>query len=107
MLKNAFDSALTEWQNKPIGFVGYGGVGGARAVEQLRMIAIELQMAPIQKAVHIGVEPYLGVLMEGKSFDDYPFVVQARTAMLDQLVWWARALRTARAERDVLSSLAA
>jgi NAD(P)H-dependent FMN reductase len=107
VLKNAFDSAFTEWQNKPIGFVGYGGVGGARAVEQLRMIAIELQMAPIQKAVHIGVEPFLGVLMEGKSFDDYPFVVQARSAMLDQLVWWARALRTARSERDVLSSLAA
>lgn len=107
VLKNAFDSAFTEWQNKPIGFVGYGGAGGARAVEHLRMIAIELQMAPIQRAVHIGVEPYLGVMMEGKSFDDYPFVVQARNAMLDQLVWWARALRTARSERDVLSSLAA
>ena len=107
VLKNAFDSAFTEWRKKPISFVGYGGVGGARAVEHLRMIAIELQMAPIQKAVHIGVEPYLGVLMEGKSFDDYPFVVEARNSMLDQLVWWARALRTARSEGDVLAALAA
>jgi len=46
VLKNALDSALYEWKDKPITFVGYGGVGGARAVEQLRMNAIELEMTP-------------------------------------------------------------
>jgi hypothetical protein len=71
------------------------------------MIAIELQMAPTQKTVHIGVEPYLGALMEGKSFDEYPFLVQAPSAMLDQMVWWSHALRSARAERDTHASIAA
>ena len=36
VLKNALDCAYAEWGNKPVAFVGYGGVGGARAVEQLR-----------------------------------------------------------------------
>jgi NAD(P)H-dependent FMN reductase len=107
VLKNAFDSAHLEWITKPIAFLGYGGVGGARAVEHLRMIAIELQMAPIKQAVHIGLEPFLGVLREGKSLDDYPFLVQSRTAMLDQLAWWAEALRAARAAAAELESIAA
>jgi NAD(P)H-dependent FMN reductase len=106
VLKNALDSALNEWWNKPISFVGYGGVGGARAVEQLRMNVIELQMAPIKQAVHIGLEPFIGVLMQGKSLDDYPFLAQARTAMLDSLVWWANALKTARALRAEAESIA-
>ena len=53
VLKNALDYAYDEWNNKPAAFVGYGGVGGARAVEQLRLHAVELQMAPIRNAVHI------------------------------------------------------
>jgi NAD(P)H-dependent FMN reductase len=101
VLKNALDSALNEWKEKPIAFVGYGGVGGARAIEQLRMNAIELQMAPIKVAVHIGLEPFLGVLMQGKSLDDYPFLVASRTAMFDQLTWWARALANARGSTAV------
>jgi NAD(P)H-dependent FMN reductase len=105
VLKNALDSALVEWRDKPIGFVGYGGVGGARAIEQLRMSAIELQMAPIKQAVHIGLEPFLGVLTQGKALDDYPFLVSARTAMFDQLVWWARALETARTASSVIESI--
>jgi len=96
VLKNAFDSAFVEWNGRAISYVGYGGVGAARAVEQLRTIAIELQMAPIKQAVHIGLEPFLGVLMDGKALDDYPFLVQSRTAMFDQLVWWARTLRAGR-----------
>jgi NAD(P)H-dependent FMN reductase len=96
VLKNAFDTAYTEWNKKPIGFVGYGGVGGARAVEQLRTIAIELQMAPVMRAVHIGLEPSLGVMLHGKALDDYPYLAESRTAMFDQLVWWGSALNAAR-----------
>ena len=62
---NALDSAKNEWKDKSMAFVGYGGVGGARAIEQLRM-------APLQRAVHIGLEPFLGVLTLGKALDDYP-----------------------------------
>ena len=97
-LKNAFDMIYTEWNNKPIGFVAYGGVGGARAVEHLRGIAVELQMAPIRAAVHIP-QPWTmldknGDLKAGSldSFSD------GADAFLDQLTWWTKALKTARAE---------
>jgi NAD(P)H-dependent FMN reductase len=98
VLKNALDSALYEWKDKPISFVGYGGVGGARAVEQLRMNAIELEMTPLKKAVHIGLEPFIGVLFQGKTLNDFPYLIPARTAMFEQLVWYARALAAARAQ---------
>jgi NAD(P)H-dependent FMN reductase len=96
VLKNAIDSAYFEWNRKPIAFVGYGGVGGARAIEQLRGVAIELQMAPIKHEVNITMEPYLGIMQQGKSLGDYPYLVQARAAMFDSIVWWGRALKAAR-----------
>jgi NAD(P)H-dependent FMN reductase len=96
VLKNALDSAYFEWNRKPIAFVGHGGVGAARAIEHLRGIAIELQMVPIKYEVNIAMEPYLGVVQRGKALDDYDYLVSARTAMFDDLAWWARALRSAR-----------
>ena len=96
VLKNALDYAFYEWHNKPVGFVGYGGVGGARAVEQLRLIAIELQMAPIKNAVHISLGPFLAVLQGQASLESFEQLNRARTALFDQLVWWARALKDAR-----------
>lgn len=96
VLKNAFDSAYLEWSRKPIAFVGYGGAGGVRAVEQIRGTAIELQMAPVKHEVNIGMEPFLGVLTQGKTLDDYPYLVQSREAMFDNLVWWGEALKAAR-----------
>jgi NAD(P)H-dependent FMN reductase len=93
---NALDSAFYEWNRKPIAFVGHGGVGGARAIEHLRGIAIELQMAPTKHEVNIGVEPYLGVIQDGRSLDDYPRLVNARTSMFDDLIWWGNALKAAR-----------
>jgi NAD(P)H-dependent FMN reductase len=98
VLKNALDYGYREWNRKPIAFVGYGGVGGARAVEQLRLHAVELQMAPIRSAVHIQIPVYLGVIKEGKSLNDFEPVVQSGKDMLDQLVWWTHALKTAREE---------
>jgi len=96
VLKNAFDSAFYEWNRKPIAFVGHGGVGAARAIEVLRGVAVELQMAPIKQEVNIAMEPYLGIIQQGKSLDDYPYLVQARTAMFDNLAWWGHALQAAR-----------
>jgi NAD(P)H-dependent FMN reductase len=96
VLKNAFDSAYVEWNRKPIGFVGYGGAGGVRAIEQIRGTAIELQMAPVKQEVNIGMDPFIGVLMQGKSLDDYDYLVQSRTALFDNLVWWGEALKAAR-----------
>ncbi|WP_439357056.1 NADPH-dependent FMN reductase [Bradyrhizobium sp. DASA03007] len=96
VLKNAFDSACLEWNRKPIAFVGYGGVGAARAIEHLRGTAVELQMAPIKQEINIAMEAYLGVVRDGKSLDDYPYLIQARTALFDNLVWWGHALKSAR-----------
>jgi NAD(P)H-dependent FMN reductase len=96
VLKNAFDYAYKEFIRKPIAFVGYGGVGAARAVEQLRLVAVELQMAPVRHAVHIGMVEFLGIWQQGKSFDDFPHLAQAASAMLDDIAWWAKALNSAR-----------
>ena len=96
VLKNAFDYAYKEFIRKPIGFVGYGGVGAARAVEQLRLVATELQMAPVRNAVHIGMVEFLGIWQQGKSFDDFPHLAQAANGLLDDIAWWAKALKTSR-----------
>jgi NAD(P)H-dependent FMN reductase len=96
VLKNAFDYAHSEWNKKPVAFVGYGGVGGARAVEQLRLHAIELQMAPIRNAVHILFPDYLAVVKDGKQLSELDHLNQAAGQMLDQLVWWSAALKAAR-----------
>lgn len=97
VLKNAFDSVYAEWNNKPIGFVSYGGVGGARSVEHLRLVAIELQMAPIRNAIHIPGGPWnlldeRGNLKSG-AFDQFQ---KNAEGLLHQLLWWARALKKAR-----------
>src|SRR6476660_6073361 len=104
ILKNAFDSAFLEWQRKPIAFVGYGGVGAARAIEQLRSVVIELQMAPIRHEVNITVEPLLGVLRSGRALNDYEHLVQSRHALFDHLAWWAAALKTARQSASPVSN---
>jgi NAD(P)H-dependent FMN reductase len=95
VLKNAIDHAYAEWNRKPAGFLAYGGVGGARAVEALRLILIELQMAPLRNAVHLG-RPEFGELRGGKDFDDFPALGQAADRLLDDVLWWARALKAAR-----------
>lgn len=97
VLKNAIDWISQEWNNKPIAFVSYGSVGGARAVEHLRLIAVELQMAPIREAIHINGEQYFPVIMGGgdplKLLAGYENKAQT---MVSQLLWWAKALKTAR-----------
>jgi NAD(P)H-dependent FMN reductase len=96
VLKNALDYAYKEFVRKPVAFAGYGGVGGARAVEQLRLVAAELQMVSVRNAVHIGGSDFLGLLQQGKSFDAFPHLAQAAAAMLEELAWWAKALKIAR-----------
>jgi NAD(P)H-dependent FMN reductase len=98
VLKNALDWLGVEWRRKPVTFVGYGNAGGARAVEQLRLVAVELQMAPIKCAVHLPIPVYLAVRNEPMPVDPKHFAAgePAATAMRDDLAWWAEALRVAR-----------
>src|SRR5262245_3418701 len=104
VLKNALDYAYPEWNRKPAAFVGYGSVGAARAIEQLRLIAIELQMAPIRTGVHIQGADFMAVWKAGKEIADLPYLRQNAADMLDQLVWWTRALKTAREQPLLLDA---
>ncbi|TIV10417.1 MAG: NAD(P)H-dependent oxidoreductase, partial [Mesorhizobium sp.] len=97
VLKNAIDYAANEWNKKPAGFVGYGSVGGARAVEQLRLIAVELQMAPVKSAVHIAWGDFLAVRQGEKKLEDIEHLNQAAAALVNDVAWWAKVLKAARA----------
>lgn len=86
-LKNALDYLYAEWNDKAAGFVGLGGTGGLRAVEQLRLVLAELKVATVRTQVALG----RGELQEGLQQHE------ELNAMLDELVAWASALRTVRA----------
>lgn len=97
VLKNAIDYAANEWNKKPAGFIGYGSVGGARAVEQLRLIAVELQMAPVKSAVHIAWGDFLAVRQGEKKLEDIEHLNQAAAGLINDVAWWAKVLKAARA----------
>jgi NAD(P)H-dependent FMN reductase len=104
VLKNAFDHLFPEWNRKPIGFVSYGSVGGSRAIEQLRLVAVELQMWPIRHSIHLPLDVYLAALKEPVPPNPAIFAPLRnvfgtdRVAMfIDELLWAARALKVARA----------
>jgi len=100
VLKNALDWIYGEWVRKPISFVGYGNMGGARAIEQLRQVAVELQMVPLRFAVHLPVSVYLAIMKLTAPVDPAHFapVEPAALAMLDDLAWWGNVLREARTQ---------
>ena len=98
-LKNAFDQAYTEWAHKPIGFVGYGGMGAARAVEHARGIATELQMVSTRNAVHIAGGEFMKVHpgMGKQPFDTIVDIIKpSALEMLKDIVWWGKATKAAR-----------
>ncbi|MBV9786872.1 MAG: NAD(P)H-dependent oxidoreductase [Chloroflexi bacterium] len=96
VLKNALDYAYPEWNKKPAAFVGYGSVGAARAIEQLRLICVELQMAPTRTGVHIQGADFMAVWQQGKNIAELEYLQQNAATMLDELIWWTNALKTAR-----------
>jgi NAD(P)H-dependent FMN reductase len=104
VLKNALDYAYKEFNRKPAAYVGYGGVGAARAIEQLRLVNVELQMAPTRSAVHIAGTDFMAMFLHGKSFAETPHLEPAARAMLDDFIWWVRALKRARTELPALAA---
>jgi NAD(P)H-dependent FMN reductase len=92
-LKNAIDFLYREWNNKAAGFVSYGAVGGARAVEHLRLVMGELQVADVRAQVALSLF---------SDFENYTKFTPAEhheaqvSAMLDQLVAWSDALKSVR-----------
>jgi len=95
-LKNAIDFLFAEWTNKAAGFVSYGGAGGARAVEQLRLVLAEVQMATVRNQV------LLSMYTDFENFSVFkpgPTKEQSVNDMLDQLIAWGGALKTLREKR--------
>ena len=109
-LKNAIDQAYVEWNKKAFGAVGYGSVGGARAVENLRTIGVELQMVSTRSAVHIAGADFMAVhpgFGGTKSLTEIEGAIgNSAKDMLDQLVWWGEATKAAR-EEDAAAAKAA
>jgi NAD(P)H-dependent FMN reductase len=92
-LKNAIDFLYKEWNNKAAGFVGYGGSGGGRAVEQLRLVMAELQVATVRAQVS------LSLYADFEHFTVFkPGAHQEATVapMLDQLIAWGGSLKPLR-----------
>ncbi len=94
-LKNAIDYLYKEWNNKAAGFVGYGSAGGARAIEHLRLIMAEVQVATVRNQVMLSLFTDFENL---SSFRPAALHEAAVKNMLDQLVAWAGALRSVRAK---------
>lgn len=103
-LKNAIDFLYNEWNNKAAGFVSYGSAGGTRAVEHLRGIAAETQIATVRAQVMFSL---------AQDFENYSVLkpnqqhVNSANTLFDQLSEWAGALKTVRQpERSLVGSLA-
>lgn len=96
VLKNAIDYVFAEWARKPAAYLGYGNTGAARAIEHLRNVCVELQMAPMRVGVHLGREPLLAVLNENRSLDDFEYLKVQTRAMLEDLSWWTYTLKDGR-----------
>jgi NAD(P)H-dependent FMN reductase len=97
-LKNAIDYLFPEWNNKAAGFVSYGSAGGARAVEQLRLVMAEVRVATVRAQVMLSLMT---------DFENYRAFKPAASheaqvnTMIDEVVAWGTALQPLRAKRGV------
>jgi NAD(P)H-dependent FMN reductase len=92
-LKNAIDFLFAEWNNKAAGFVAYGSMGGARAIENLRLICGEIMIADVRQAV------MLSLFTDFENFATFrPAEMHEKTVgqMLDQVVAWSTAMQGTR-----------
>ncbi|MEU3604773.1 NAD(P)H-dependent oxidoreductase [Streptomyces sp. NPDC035033] len=97
-LKNLIDRHYTEWRAKPVGFVSYGGIsGGIRAVEHLRQVYAEMHAVTVRDGVVLANAH--GQFDEDGRLKDPTAPEAGAKLMLDQLAWWGRALKDARAVR--------
>jgi NAD(P)H-dependent FMN reductase len=96
VLKNAIDWVYPEWNRKAAAFVSYGSAMGARSVQQLREAAIELQIAPVRSSVHIPVATLWAHYQGGDVDKGLAELETPAKTMIDDLLWWTTALKTAR-----------
>lgn len=96
-LKLMIDELYDEYKHKPMGLCGAGGgLGGGRAVEMLRLVAIEIQMVPLHNAVYFS---NIGTLFdENGKIKDESYGERVKK-LFDELVWYAEVLKTAREKK--------
>jgi len=96
-LKNTLDHYFVEWMHKPVAFVGYGNVGGARAIEQLRQVVAELNMVSVRETVGILGFQLAPIRTDPAAAAEIFGLLEPRLkAMTESLLWWTRALKAAR-----------
>ena len=96
-LKNAIDWLFPAWHHKPVAFVTYGGfAAGARAAEQLTLVTTEVRMVPVRDQVNIRM---IGLQPDEHGAPTEELYAKRAGALLDELVWFARVMREARATR--------
>jgi NAD(P)H-dependent FMN reductase len=95
-LKNAIDYLYREWNNKAVGFVGYGGNGGARAVEVLRQVVSNVELADVRAQVGLSL---FTDFENFKTFKPVPHHEQTVALMLDQVIAWGGALKPLRSPK--------
>ena len=82
-----------------VGFVGYGSAMGARSIEQLREVAVELQMAAIRNTVHLPFDVVITATKETPESELFAAYDERGNGMLDQLIQWSGAFKTLRMHR--------
>ncbi|TFE22690.1 NADPH-dependent FMN reductase [Cohnella luojiensis] len=92
-LKNAIDFLYREWTNKAAGFVGYGGSGGVRAVENLRLIMGQMMVADVSTQVALSL---FNDFENHTIFKPSQQQVDVANTMLDQVISWSKALKPLR-----------
>jgi NAD(P)H-dependent FMN reductase len=93
VLKNAIDYLYAEWNNKAAGFVAWGSLGGARAIEHLRGISAELQIADVRQQLSFSL---FSDFEDFSTFTPGPQYAEAAGVLFDQLEAWAGALKPLR-----------
>jgi NAD(P)H-dependent FMN reductase len=92
-LKNAIDFVYAEWNNKAAGFVSYGGDGGVHAVDNLRLVATELQIATVRTQISL---TWTADFENYSVFTPSPHHEATVVTLLDQLISWSTAMATVR-----------
>jgi NAD(P)H-dependent FMN reductase len=101
VLKNAIDYLYAEWNNKAVGFVSYGSVGGARAAEQLRLVSGELQMADVRTQVALSMHTDFANFIQLVPSERHKAALHT---LIDEVVAWSDALAPLRRARPPHSS---
>lgn len=103
VIKNALDWLSPEWGKKPVSFVSYGSASGARAIEQLREVAIELNMVPIKKSMHIPWDVMMKSFQNAGISNDELLTPMRKSMgpdhladLVNNLLWYAKMLKEAR-----------